>query len=67
MTFASRCFWDGYMVLSMFGPSPFSPGNFSFLWFHPKIVHIGIHHSFSGASVLDARMGGVSLSVVLRA
>jgi len=25
------------------------------------------NHDFSGASVLDARMGGVSLSVVLRA
>ena len=38
-----------------------------FLWFHPETYHLGNPPLLGGAFVLDARMGGVSLSVVLRA
>jgi hypothetical protein len=38
-----------------------------FLWFHLATYNIGNPPLLGGASVLDARMGGVSLSVVLRA
>ena len=63
MTFCSWRFWDGpssVLVLLLF-----PPGIISLV--HPKIFHLGIPPSLGGASVLDARMGGVSLSVVLRA
>jgi hypothetical protein len=63
MTFCSRRFWVGpssVLVLLLF-----PPGYLSLV--RPEISHLGIPPSFGGASVLDARMGGVRLSVVLRA
>ena len=63
MTFCSWRFWIGpSSVLVLF---LFLPGDLSLV--HPEFFILGVHLVLGGASVLDARMGGVSLSVVLRA
>jgi hypothetical protein len=50
-----------------FGPFFHSSAWAFFFGFIPRDILLGFHSLFGGASVLDARMGVVSLSIVLRA